>query len=188
MECIRGKWGQGLRKRERRISRIWGRHSRAVVGATHQSYPWVWFSRSPPCLNFNVRGARGNHPFKQTAHLCGFTCAYWMWRLLFPHLHDNRGLKRLTQSEFWADKCQANISFLFFSRVVGSVDFWAKSWILLWAGSNDNYIRWKSQPITLGSAEGPSWEAKDPESPSMLPGIALCGGGGELIGERNSDT
>lgn len=88
-------------------------------------------SRSPACLNFNLRGARGNHPFKPTAHLCGFTCAYWIWRLLFPHLHDNRGLKRFTQSEFWADKCQANISFLFFSRVVGNVDFWAKSWILL---------------------------------------------------------
>lgn len=63
-------------------------------------------------LNFNVRGARGNHQFT-LPHLCGFACVHPIWSLLFPHLHDNGGLLKFIQSQFWADKCQANISFLF---------------------------------------------------------------------------
>ena len=120
-------------------------------------------------LKFNVRGARGNHQFT-LPHLCSFACAHPIWRPLFLHLHDNGGLQKFTQSQFWADKCQANISFLFLELMVDSVRFRVKRQILSrWAGKQRQFHQAKSQPNTLGEQRmtllGSRKLAKNPENP-----------------------
>ena len=84
-------------------------HGQAGLGV------WCVWSGAFPSLHFNVRGREETISSNQTPISKASAVP------AHAHLHDNKGLEKSTQSEFWADKCQANTSFLFLSR-------WVRRW------------------------------------------------------------
>ena len=151
---------------------VWLQHGQVGPGV------WCVWRGALPSLHFNVRGREETIGSNQLPISKASAAPAPV------HLHDNKGLEKSTQSEFWADKCQANTSFLLLSR-------WVRRWgasllcqepdfvLVIW-GSSGYFIRQKSQPIIQRKQRMAFLQGrKDPENPIPLQG------GRELEGERN---
>lgn len=88
---------------------VWPQHGQVGLGV------WCVWRGALPSLHFNVRGR------EETISSNQLPISKASAAPAPAHLHDNKGLEKSTQSEFWADKCQANTSFLFLSR-------WVRRW------------------------------------------------------------